>query len=133
MSACIFCQIAKGEVPAHKVYEDEKFLAFLDNRPLTKGNTLVIPKKHYQWVDEVPEFGAYFEVARKVGLAAKKAFKAHWVSYLTIGHEISHAHIRVVPRYPDDQHGPLPNLSRIEKFSEKEMISIARQLTQAVK
>jgi len=130
---CIFCQIVAGERPVQKVYEDEKFLAFLDRRPLTKGNTLVIPKKHYQGVDEVPEFGQYFEVAKKIGLAAKKALGANWISYFTIGHEIPHAHIRVMPRYLNDLHGPVPDLNQVEDFSEGEMETIASLLTKAVK
>ncbi len=46
MEDCIFCKIVKGEIPSYKVYEDANFMAFLDIRPLTKGNCLVIPKKH---------------------------------------------------------------------------------------
>ena len=130
---CIFCQIVKGEKKAHRIYGDKKFLAFLDNRPLTRGNTLVIPKKHYVWVDDVPEFGQFFELAKKVGLAAKKALDAEWISYLTIGHEISHAHIRVLPRYLNDGHSALPDLNKIKTYSEEEMKAIASLLTKALK
>ncbi|OGD62873.1 hypothetical protein A2160_05820 [Candidatus Beckwithbacteria bacterium RBG_13_42_9] len=129
---CPFCQIVSRQIPAHIIYEDDKFLAFLDHRPLTRGSTLVIPKKHYRWVDEVPEFGDYFEVAKKVGLAAKKVLGAIWINYLTIGHEVSHAHIRVIPRYPKDLHGPLPDLSKTEALPEQEMKSIALRLTEAI-
>ncbi len=126
---CIFCKIVKGELPCYKVYEDEDFLGFLDIRPLTKGNSLIIPKKHFRWVDEVPNFGDYFEVARKAGLAAKKVFGAKWISYITIGLEVPHAHIRVIPRYPDDLHGDLPDLNKIEEFSENEMKKIAEKIS----
>ena len=53
------------------------FLAFLDIRPLNKGHTLIIPKKHYRWVWDVPNVGEFFEVARKIALAQKKAFNAN--------------------------------------------------------
>lgn len=132
MMTCIFCQIVKGKALAYKVYEDSEFLAFLDNRPLTRGNTLVITKKHYRWVDEVPNFGAYFEVAKRIGLAAKKGLGADWVSYITLGLGVAHAHIRVVPRYPDDLQKEIPDLKRIESLSHKQMQAIAESLTKAL-
>jgi histidine triad (HIT) family protein len=130
--SCIFCEIVAGKKEAYKVFEDDQFLAFLDNRPLTRGNTLVIPKKHYRWVDDVPEFGDYFEVARKIGLAAKKVLGAKWISYITLGLGVAHAHIRVVPRYPDDLHEELPVLGRIESLTEGQMRAIAEALTKAL-
>lgn len=132
MQDCVFCKIVRGEIPCYKVYEDEDFLGFLDIRPLTKGNTLIIPKKHYHWVDDVPNFGDYFEVAKKIGLAAKKAFGAEWICYLTLGLEVSHAHIRVIPRYPDDLHGVVVDLEKIEKIPENEMRKIATKLREAI-
>lgn len=132
MDDCVFCKIAKREIPAYKVYEDDDFLAFLDIRPLTRGNTLVVPKTHYRWVDDVPNFGDYFEVAKKAGLAAKKALGAAWVCYLTLGQEVPHAHIRVVPRYSGDLHGIVVDLEKIEKFSSEEMEEIACQLKAAI-
>lgn len=94
---CIFCKIAAGEIPAHKVYEDENFLAFLDIRPLSPGHALIIPKRHYRWVWDVPDAGAYFEVAKKVALAQKKAFSTDFVLSKMIGEEVPHAHIWVFP------------------------------------
>jgi len=133
MKNCIFCKIIKEKVVCNKVYEDKDFLAFLDIRPLTKGNTLVIPKKHYRWPDDVPNFGDYFEAAKKVGLAAKKAFGAEWISYITIGLEVLHSHIRVVPRYSKDLHGHLPDLSKFENYSEQEMKKIADDLRRTLR
>ena len=62
MENCIFCKIVSGEIPSYKVYEDNEFMAFLDVRPLNLGHTLVIPKKHYRWVWDVPNIGEYYEV-----------------------------------------------------------------------
>jgi len=125
---CIFCKIVKGEIPSYKVYEDPNFIAFLDIKPLTKGNVLVISKKHYRWVCDVPNFGEYFEVAKKVGLASKKAFSAEWISFLTLGLEVPHAHIRVIPRYKKDLHGPVVNIDVFEKFSDDEMKEISDKI-----
>ena len=97
METCIFCKIVRGEIPAHKVYEDGAFLAFLDINPLSPGHTLVIPKQHYRWVWDVPHAGAYFEVAQKIALAQKKAFNTDFVISKIIGEEVPHAHIWVYP------------------------------------
>ena len=96
---CVFCKIVKGEIPSYKVYEDADFMAFLDIAPLNKGHTQVIPKKHYRWTWDVPNFGDYWEVARKVANAAMKSLGAPMVEFLTHGAEVEHAHIWVVPIY----------------------------------
>ncbi len=101
---CIFCKIVKGEIPSYKVYEDDRFLAFLDIRPISTGHTLVIPKEHCRWVWDVPEAGAYFEVARKIALAQKKAFDTDEVFSKIIGEEVHHAHIWVFPN-PENTKG----------------------------
>ncbi len=97
MGNCIFCKIVSGEVPAHKVYEDEKYLAFLDIHPLAPGHTLIIPKQHYRWVWDVPEIGAYFEVVQKIARAQQKAFETDLILSKIIGDEVQHAHIWVFP------------------------------------
>lgn len=94
---CIFCKIVAGEIPAHKVYEDDDFLAFLDVRPISPGHTLIIPKEHYRWVWDVPNAGEYFEVAKKIAIAQKKAFDTDFVLSKIIGEEVPHAHIWVYP------------------------------------
>lgn len=94
---CIFCKIVSGEIPAHKVYEDEKFLAFLDINPQSPGHVQVIPKEHHRWVWDVPNVGEYFEVVRKVALAQRKAFDTEWVLSRVVGDEVPHAHIWVFP------------------------------------
>ena len=117
-----------GKVPCYRVYEDSEFLAFLDIRPLTVGNCLVIPKKHYTWTYEVPDFGRYFEVAKKVGLRAREILGAEWISFLTLGTEVPHAHIRVIPRYPGDLHGEGVDITKFEKLSESQMEEIAGKM-----
>ena len=94
---CIFCKIVAGEVPAHKVYEDDRFLAFLDIHPQSPGHAQVIPKEHHRWVWDVPESGAYFEAAKKVALAQRKAFDTDFTLSRIMGDEVPHAHIWVFP------------------------------------
>ena len=85
-------------MPSYKVYEDSEFLGFLDIFPRVKGHTLLIPKKHYRWTYDVPNFGAYWEVALKITGAMQKAMKPEFVTYVTHGLEIPHAHIHIMPR-----------------------------------
>jgi histidine triad (HIT) family protein len=97
MEDCIFCKIVNGSIPAHKVYEDDNFIAFLDINPQSPGHCQVIPKKHYRYVWQVPNVGEYFEVARRVALAQGRAFDTDWILSKIVGDEIPHAHIWVYP------------------------------------
>jgi len=127
MDNCLFCKIAKGEIPSYKVYEDDEFLAFLDVFPATKGHILVIPKKHYRWTYDVPEFGNYWEVARKLGLQTMKALDAKWMNFLTHG-GIEHAHIHVMPRYEEDiaKANPSPPQQQVSK---EELMELQKKIT----
>jgi len=118
MQDCVFCKIVAGNIPSNKVYEDENFLAFLSIDPLSPGHTLVIPKKHYRWVWDVPNAGDFFEVAKKIALAEKKAFETDFVLSKIVGEDVPHAHIWV---YPDkevkgDKKDFAGNAERIRKF-----------------
>jgi len=104
MEDCIFCKIVRGEIPCYKVYEDTDFLGFLDIKPLNPGNSLLIPKQHYRWVYDVPNFGDYFEIAKKIALATIPIVQAEAVSFVTLGFEVPHAHIRIIPRFQNDGH-----------------------------
>lgn len=97
MKDCIFCKIVAKEIPAHIVYEDSDFLAFLDINPRSPGHTQVIPKAHFRWVWDTPNAGAYFEVVKKVALTQKKAFVCDAVWSKVMGDEVPHAHIWVFP------------------------------------
>lgn len=97
MKDCIFCKIAKKEIPAHIVYEDSKYLAFLDIHPHTPGHVQVIPKEHYRWVWDVPSIGEYFQIAQKIAKAQMKAFQTDWILSKIVGDEVPHAHIWVFP------------------------------------
>jgi histidine triad (HIT) family protein len=127
MENCIFCKIISGEIPSHKVYEDENFFAFLDNHPQSPGHTQVIPKKHVRWVWDLPSatealaseanIGEYFEVVRKIARAQQKAFDTDWILSKIVGDEIEHAHIWVYPNsdVPGDKKDFEINLKKIKE------------------
>lgn len=123
MDDCIFCQVIAGKSPSYKIYEDDLFVGILDIFPTTRGHSLLLSKKHFKWVHEVPEFGHYWETALKLEKAIEKALKPKWVQYITHG-LIPHAHIHVLPRYDDVGSGFFPR-EKIIKPSDEEMKKIA--------
>lgn len=95
----IFSKIVAGEIPSYKCAENEKFYAFLDISPLTKGHTLVIPKKEVDYIfDMEDEDIAEFQVfAKRVAKAIKAAFPCKKVAQVVLGLEVPHAHIHLIP------------------------------------
>jgi len=112
------------------VYEDADFVAFLDISPLNKGHIQVIPKEHFRWTWDVPNFGGYWEVARNVAMGAMKALGAPMVEFLTHGMDVRHAHIWVVPIYEKEA---FINTSRRKSFKPEEMSEIADKIKSATK
>ncbi len=98
MNNCIFCKIIKKEVPADIVHEDKDFIVFLSIDPRSPGHSLIVPKNHHRWVWDVPNCGEYFEVARKIALAQRKAFGTEEIWSKVIGEEVPHAHIWIFPK-----------------------------------
>ena len=103
-TSCIFCKIVSREIPAHIIYEDEHFLSFLDIRPLSPGHALIIPKKHFRWVwdipmnkNESPHLAGFFEVAGKIAAAQRKAFGQEMILSKIVGEEVHHAHMWLYP------------------------------------
>jgi histidine triad (HIT) family protein len=97
--ATIFTKIVNGEIPAYKVAEDENYFAFLDIFPVSKGHTLVIPKKEVDYIFDL-EKDTYIGLqnfARKVAVGLKKAIPCQKVGVLVLGLEVPHAHIHLVP------------------------------------
>lgn len=94
---CIFCKIINQEIPSYKIYEDENFYAFLDVFSMSLGHTLIIPKKHYQYVWDVEEIGTYFEVAKLIANNAQQVSGNKVVYSMIVGEAIPHAHIHILP------------------------------------
>ncbi len=97
--ASIFSKIIAGEIPAHKVAEDENYLAFLDINPLHEGHTLVIPKTETDYIFDIPndDFQGLWLFAKKVAHGLGKAIPCERVGVAVIGLEVPHAHIHLVP------------------------------------
>ncbi|HEY9542165.1 MULTISPECIES: HIT family protein [Bacteroidales] len=95
----IFSKIAAGEIPSYKCAESEKFYAFLDINPVTKGHTLVIPRKEVDYIFDMDDADlAEFEVfAKKVARAVKQVLPCKKVAQVVLGLEVPHAHIHLLP------------------------------------
>ncbi|OGI66460.1 hypothetical protein A3H53_04605 [Candidatus Nomurabacteria bacterium RIFCSPLOWO2_02_FULL_40_10] len=129
---CIFCKIIKGEIPSSKIYEDENFFAFLDINPLNHGHTLLIPKKHLEWVNDYEPFGEYWETARKLSKTIQKVLNPLVVSYVVYGLGVPHAHIHLIPKFEGDQHPKGLNPEKTIKYKEGEKEKIAKKITSAL-
>lgn len=102
----VFCKIIDGEIPSVKVYEDDDVLAILDISQLTKGHTLVMPKKHYSDFLSTPSSIVHkvYDVAQRIGQAEVTVLGAKGVNILTnvgefAGQSVPHFHVHVIPRY----------------------------------
>jgi len=97
--ATIFEKIARGEAPCHKVWEDDKHLAFLDIAPLVAGHTLVIPKQAYSYVFDMPpaEYAALWSASYLVAAKLKRALGVQRVCIHVEGFEIQHVHVHLLP------------------------------------
>jgi len=102
----IFAKILRGEIPSHRVYEDDAVVAFMDVMPQGPGHTLVVPKAPSRnLLDANPStFGPLFAVVQKVALAVKKALDADGVTILQFnepasGQTVYHLHVHVIPRF----------------------------------
>jgi histidine triad (HIT) family protein len=129
---CIFCQIVERKIPARIVYEDDNFMAFLDIRPLNPGHTLLIPKKHFRWVFDVPNFEEMWKVVKKITIAIISSLNPISVSYATLGFEIEHAHIWIIPRFENDGHGGVIDWSAVKEIPAQEMDEIARRIREKI-
>ncbi len=93
---CIFCRIVKGEIPSYKIYEDKNYLAFLDISQFTPGHTIVIPKKHLEFIWDSKEIGKYFGIVKKIARHFR-SLGYTFVDSLTFGRKVPHAHVHLVP------------------------------------
>lgn len=99
MEDSIFTKIVNGDIPSHKVYEDEKTLAFLDIHPVQPGHTLVVPKKQIEFVWDLPseDYQAVMETAKKVALRLREVLGVKYVGEQIIGVDVPHAHVQLIP------------------------------------
>ncbi len=107
VKGCVFCEIARGEVEAAVVFEDDVSLAFLDHRPLLPGHCLLVPKGHAETLPDLAEelVGPLFRNARLLSRAVERGMDAEG-SFLALNNKISqsvpHVHVHIVPRWKGD-------------------------------
>ncbi|MEM0360584.1 MAG: HIT family protein [Candidatus Diapherotrites archaeon] len=135
-SECIFCKIAKGQIPSTKIHETKNTLAFLDIAPVNKGHTLVIPKKHFSSLQEIPEkeLKETIIATKKIAIAIQKALKPDGINLIqsngsTAGQIIMHFHMHIIPRFENDKAGfKWPKHSYQEGEAQKFQKKIAREI-----
>jgi len=127
--SCIFCRIAKGDIPCAKVYEDSDVLAFLDLAPVHPGHVLVIPKAHYADLLAFPAelAPAVMAAMKKVAAAVMKATGATGVNVmqnngLSAGQTMFHIHWHIIPRFEGDglamwDQGSYPNMEAMQAMA----------------
>jgi len=131
---CIFCNIIKGKIPARKIIETDKSLAFLDAFPLTKGHSLVIPKNHYSKIQEMSKDDNVdlFELVRILTNKIELLFSSSLIAIHNgkeSGQEVPHVHVHIIPRTVDDGAGAVHSMFRKRPhFTNDELDKIAEKL-----
>jgi histidine triad (HIT) family protein len=99
MQDSIFTKIIKGDIPSHKVYEDEGTFAFLDIHPIVDGHTLVIPKKQVEFVWDLDDddYQALMTTVKKVARHLRETLDVPYVGIQVIGVDVPHAHVQLIP------------------------------------
>ncbi|MBU1179396.1 HIT family protein [Patescibacteria group bacterium] len=128
---CVFCKIVAGELPAERVYETDKILAFLDNRPVNYGHVLIIPKSHHENLIDAPNdlLCEIIMAAKKLAPAILKAtglndYNLVMNSGKVAGQIIFHTHFHIIPRFEGDGYGQF----RIGEYKEGEKEKMAAKI-----
>ncbi len=130
MMESIFTRIVQGEVPSYKIAEDEKFYAFLDINPLSKGHTLVIPKVEVDYIFDLDDerFSELHLFAKKVAKAIESTIECKRIGVVVYGLDVPHAHIHLIPLIEGNE----INFTREKlKLSQEEFTSIAKAINQS--
>tara|TARA_B100001245_G_C22685961_1_gene335001 strand:+ start:178 stop:597 length:420 start_codon:yes stop_codon:yes gene_type:complete len=135
---CLFCKIITGEIPSNKIYEDDKTFAFLDISPISEGHTLVIPKNHSKYVEEMNEedASAVFLSTIKISKQIREKMNRP-ATTLGIhngkesGQEIPHVHVHIIPREESDGGGPINIVlanGKMDRPTDNELKTLAERL-----
>lgn len=126
----LFTKIVRGEVPAYKVAENDRYLAFLDIFPLAKGHVLVIPKEEVDYIFDIDDehLAGLHVFAKSVAKKIEKAIPCERIGVAVIGLEVPHAHVHLIPlQSVEDINFSRPKL----ELSEEELESIAQSIREA--
>ena len=104
---CLFCKIVSGEIPSYKIYEDELVYAFLDINPDSNGHTLLIPKKHYLDMNDIPldTLTHIFKVAKELKIMLESKLNADGLTFIQNNgdvQEVKHFHLHLKPYYKNN-------------------------------
>ncbi len=134
---CVFCKIVKWETPSQRVYEDDKYIAFLDINPINFGHTLIIPREHYANIEETPEevLADMIRLTKKLGPAIQEAMHADAYNVginngTAAGQAIDHVHFHVIPRFANDGFRAWQGR---ERYQEGEMGKTAKRIKEYIK
>jgi histidine triad (HIT) family protein len=129
---CIFCKIVNKEIPSTKIYEDEKTLSFMDINPNNKGHCLIITKKHYETLNDIPEneLKQLIVIVQKVSKAVVNATSCHGFNIVmnnkkASGQLVPHVHFHVIPRFENDN---VMGNWKTTKYNEHEMDEYAKAI-----
>jgi len=132
---CIFCKIVEGELPSTKVYEDKRFLAFLDINPVNKGHVLVIPKEHHVTISDTPvdllkDLMAIIKTLSPAVVAGSGAdgFNLAVNNGKAAGQLIDHVHFHIIPRFTGDNLHPWPG----KQYAENEIQAQANRILKSL-
>ena len=122
----LFTRMVQGEIPCHKILEDEQYLAFLDIRPINPGHTLVIPKKEIDYLFDLDDelLSGLFIFAKKAAKMIRQAVPCKKVGVMVAGIEVPHAHVHLVPIF---EIGDL-NFAKAKPVSTEELAKIAEKI-----
>ena len=95
----IFTKIIEGEIPSHRIHEDDRTYAFLDINPRQPGHTLVVPKREVDYLFDLPtdDYDAVWDTCRRIAEALKAATECARVAVIVLGYEVAHAHVHLIP------------------------------------
>ena len=129
--ASIFSRIVKGEIPCHKILEDENYLAFLDVRPINPGHALVITKKEIDYIFDVDDqlLAGLMVFAKKAAKLIKKEIDCKKIGIMVAGLEVPHVHIHLVPIM--DVHDL--NFAKAKAAASEELAKLAEKIRGHVK
>ena len=130
MNDCIFCKIINKEIPCDKIYENDSFFAFLDIEPVSSGHLLVIPKKHFVWMQEADDetVSEIFKLVKKLMLSIKNGLSCDYVQVSVGGTDLPHFHIHLIPRYFSDG---LPKFAT-KKYEKGEVDEVIKKIISAI-
>ncbi|TXK33221.1 HIT family protein [Pontibacter qinzhouensis] len=129
MAASIFTKIVNGEIPAYKIAEDDRYLAFLDVFPTTKGHTLVVPKQQIDYIFDLEDelYAGLMLFSKKVAVAIEKAVPCKRIGVAVVGLEVPHAHVHLIPMNSMQD----MNFANKQQFSKEEFEDVLEKIKAA--